>query len=84
MTAMLPSELAQDCTTDHDDELHHIVCCHDDNRTMCGLDATYIPWTKPGDALPPCVVCADLDEGEADEWCTCSCCVDSPIGYEVT
>lgn len=38
------------------DELEHIVCCVDDDTTMCGLTIG----GEVGDKEPTCVVCADL------------------------
>jgi hypothetical protein len=54
------------------DDLHHRTHCHDDNLTLCGLDATDIPWT---DDPTTCVVCAELNEMDCDCpprcWCGC-------------
>jgi hypothetical protein len=52
-----------------DDDLLHLVECHDDNLTLCGLDATDVPWVDDG---LPCVVCTDLDRWHCG--CECGCC----------
>ena len=41
------------------DDLNHVVCCHDDNLTLCGFDATHLPWAFNDDKA--CVVCLDLE-----------------------
>ena len=51
-----PSEQVTD-----DDDFDHVVCCKDEDITLCGQDASDMPW---GDMLGSiCVVCADLVEG---------------------
>lgn len=52
--------------TRHDDELNHIVCC-DDNRSLCGLDMTEVPWCD--DDENECVVCLDLEGLPCCEGC---------------
>lgn len=52
------------------DTVHHYVECHDNNRSLCGVDLTGVPWT---DEPIDCVVCVELGASEP-EVCTCSCC----------
>lgn len=40
------------------DSHDHLVCCKNDNLTLCAFDATHIPWGEFDE--PSCVVCADL------------------------
>jgi hypothetical protein len=55
------------------DELNHVTTCHDENLTLCGLDATDIPWAPF--KRTTCVVCSELDEMDCDCpprcWCGC-------------
>lgn len=51
--------------TDEPDDVAHIVCDCDDNRTLCGLDGTGMHWLEV-DELPDCVVCLDLDDFDCD------------------
>lgn len=37
----------------------HIMCCQDDTRTMCRIDAANLGTDTSG---PECVVCADLEQ----------------------
>ena len=44
-----------------DDNLTHIVCCHDDDTSLCGKDVTDDPFVDDEDDT--CVVCDDLKGG---------------------
>lgn len=53
-------------------ELTHVVCCIDDDLTLCGADGTDMVWDE--DAPTDCVVCADLDDTlEATDSCATVC-----------
>lgn len=56
------------------DSLDHIVECHDDNRGLCGIDLTGVPWMDEPDANKLCVVCVDLEDVHCG--CECGCCDD--------
>lgn len=84
MTTMLPSEQRQEQRTS-DDSLVHIACCHDEYLSICGEDLGE-EWEKgrvdPGETCVVCFALAAAEDAAGDD-CTCPCCVDLPIGYEV-
>jgi hypothetical protein len=54
------------------DELDHITECHDDDRGLCGMDLTGVPFVDELDESRLCVVCADLEGLHCG--CSCGCC----------
>lgn len=58
MTILEHSSRPSHCASD-DDDLDHVVCCRDENRAICGRDASDLTWTEQPENL--CVVCTDLD-----------------------
>lgn len=51
-------------------DLEHLVECHNDDRTLCGLHAADMPWN---DAETTCVVCLAMEDVPCGCPPTCSC-----------
>lgn len=43
-----------------DDDLDHLVCCRDENTSICSLDLTNVEWAVGDEDVTMCVVCDDL------------------------
>lgn len=50
--------------TGDDDDLIHTVCCMDENKVLCGLDATDFSWRTSTNEAECCVVCLHMDDAD--------------------
>ena len=60
-----------------DADLDHITECHDDDRALCGLDLSGVPFVDELDDDRLCVVCADMEYVHCG--CECGCCDDDSV-----
>lgn len=49
------------------DDLDHVTCCRNDDLTLCGMDASLMPFTEF--EVPSCIVCDDLEIHDDGYFC---------------